>query len=202
MSLKVNLLPEAKLASIENRNKRQKYTSLTLLIGSIVASIIIVLSLLIGYLLSTYQINVGVLNNLNNEISKSRDLEENASTLQNNLGSFYALNNNRTYASRIFTNLSNAIPSGVSINNLQINNDERVTISAKTNSFAEVSKTSESLKQYNINYKPQPDLERKPIFTDVNIDSISKSELDGVTVFTLSFKVDNSLLKNQKEVKQ
>lgn len=202
MSVRVNLLPEARLTTLKNKSKRHTYTTTAILSGAIVLSIIIVLLLLLGYLYATYQTSSDTLKNLNNEISKDKKLEEDASTLQDNLASFYSLNKNRTYASRIFTNLFNAVPPNVKISSFQISGDNKVAITAKTDSFADVAKTAESLTQYNINYKPQADLERKPVFSNVNIDSVSKGEAGSETTFAMSFKVDNELLKKQKGVQQ
>lgn len=201
MSLKVNLLPEARLSTLRNKSRKRTFTTITVLSGGVVATIIIVLALLQGFLFATYQANASVLKELDTEIAKDRALEEKATTLQENLAAFSNLNNNRTYVSRVFTNLFNAIPSNVSINNFQVGNDDKVTISATTNSFEDVAKTAESLSQYNTNFKPQADLERKPVFSEVNVDSISRGDTTGETTFTISFKVDNELLKKQKEVR-
>jgi hypothetical protein len=125
-------------------------------------------------------------------------MEQNAATLQANLASFYTLNANRTYASRIFLNLFKTIPGNVTINSLQIDDQDKVTISGIADSFADVSKFAESLKQYNVNFLPQRDLERKPIFNDVTIASVSKDTNSEKVNYSLTFSVDKELIKKQK----
>lgn len=198
MSIHINLLPEARILRLKNQAKRRTYATLAGLVGGITLAIIIVFGMLQVFLLSTYAVNENRIKALTKEVNANYDMEQNAATLQANLASFYTLNANRTYASRIFLNLFKTIPGNVTINSLQIDDQDKVTISGIADSFADVSKFAESLKQYNVNFLPQRDLERKPIFNDVTIASVSKDTNSEKVNYSLTFSVDKELIKKQK----
>lgn len=166
--------------------------------GGITLATIIVFGMLQVFLLSTYAVNENRIKSLTKEIDVNHDMEQSAATLQGNLASFYALNTNRTYASRVFSNLFKAIPGNITINSFQIDDQDKVTVSGTADSFADVSKFAESLKQYNVDFLPQKDLERKPIFMDVTITSVSKDTNTGKVNYSLTFNVDKELIKKQK----
>lgn len=201
MNIKVNLLPEAKLHKLRSQSKRRQFATIAGLTGGIVGAIIIVFAMLQVFLLSTFAINEGKMKDLEKEISSSKEMEQKTATLQANLASFYQLNDDRTYASRLFTNLTNATPAGITINDFEISEEDVVTVSGSAGSFAEVAAFAKSLEEYNVNYKPQPELERKPVFTEVKINSVSKDDNTTKVDFDISFKADRELLKQQSEKK-
>jgi len=196
MNIQVNLLPEAKLAKMRNQAKRKLYTSITTSIAVVFGVSCITFVMLYVFLIGTYQAGKNTADNLKQEISKSSVLEEKAATLQDNLAAFSTLNETRTYASRIFVNLFNVIPSNVSISSVSISGDGKLSITGTTDSFLDVSKLANSFELYNLDYLPQEGLERKPIFSSINITGLSKSE-GGKTSFTLDMKVDQEILKKQ-----
>ncbi len=200
MSIHINLLPEARLIKLRNQGKKRTYATIAGLVGGLVLATIIIIGMLQVFLISTYAVNEGKINSLNKELVSTKDMEQKSATLQANLASFYELNKNRTYASRIFTNLFEAIPENVSISSVEIDDQDIVTVTGVTDSFADVAKFAESLKQYNVNYKPQADLERKPIFTEVSISSVSKDGNTTKVNYSISFKVDRELIKGQQKV--
>jgi Tfp pilus assembly protein PilN len=197
MNIQVNLLPEARLHKLKNDSRKKFYGTLTGLIAAAFIAAIILFVMLQGFLLATYNLNKTKIADLNKSLDSSKDLEEKASTLQANLASFYQLNSNRTYASRVFTNLSKVTPSNITIDSLQIDNKNLVTISGTTDSYSDVSRFGESLAQYNVNYLPQPELDRKPIFKDIAIVSVTKDTTSGKVNFSITFNVDANLLKKQ-----
>ncbi|TXI86701.1 MAG: hypothetical protein E6Q36_08825 [Chryseobacterium sp.] len=198
MSIRINLLPEARMLRLKNKAKKKTYATLAGLVGGITLATIIVFGMLQVFLLSTYAVNENRIKALTKEVNVNRDMEQSAATLQGNLASFYTLNANRTYASRIFSNLFKTIPGNITINSFQIDDQDKVTISGTADSFADVSKFAESLKQYNVDFLPQKDLERLPIFKDVTITSVSKDTNSGKVNYSLTFNVDKELIKKQK----
>jgi len=197
MSIKVNLLPEARIAKLRNRSRKTRYIAAAGLVGTSVLAAIVVLIMLQVFLVSTFaqgDFNIG---KLNTDIDKYKNTEQVSATLQANLASFYTLNNSRTYASRIFSNLFKAVPDNITISSVAIDNKGIVTISGTTDSYISVSKFASTLQLYNVDYLPQPDLERKPIFIDPSITSVSKAQ-EGKVSFSIGFKVDQSLLKQQR----
>jgi len=197
MNIQVNLLPEARMHKLRNASKKKTYATIAGLAGGIALAAIIVFLMLQGFLTATYAANNNKINSLNKELETSKPMEQEAATLQNNLASFYQTNKNRTYVTRFFTNFFKMIPDFVKIDSVSIGGDNTVTIAGTTNSFADVSRFANLLEQYNLNYLPQPDLDRVAIFTDANFTSVSKDTKTGKTTFSMTFKVDQDLLKKQ-----
>ena len=197
MSIQINLLPEARMAKLRNKSKKTRYIAVASVVGGSVAAISIVLIMLQVFLVGTFAQGEDKIKNLNADISKSVTTEQVSATLQANLASFYTLNNSRTYASRIFSNLFKAVPENIVITSVGIDSKDVISISGTTDSFADVSKFAAILELYNLDYLPQPDLERKAVFTDTLIVSVSKST-DGQVSFSITCKVDQALLKQQR----
>ena len=197
MNIQVNLLPEARMHKLRNASKKKTYATIAGLAGGIALAAIIVFLMLQGFLTATYAANNNKINSLNKELESSKPMEQEAATLQNNLASFYQTNKNRTYVTRFFTNFFKMIPDFVKIDSVSIGGDNTVTIAGTTKSFADVSRFANLLEQYNLNYLPQPDLDRVAIFTDANFTSVSKDTKTGKTTFSMTFKVDQDLLKKQ-----
>ena len=197
MNIQVNLLPEARIHKLRNQAKKRTYSTIAGLTGGILLAAIVVFVMLQGFLAATYGANKDRINKLNAELETSKPMEEEAATLQANLASFYKLNNNRTYVTRFFTNFFKMVPSFVKIDSVSISADNTVTISGNTGSFADVSRFANLVEEYNLNYLPQEDLDRVAVFTDAEFTSVSKDTKSGKTTFSMTFKVNQELLKKQ-----
>jgi Tfp pilus assembly protein PilN len=197
MNVQVNLLPEAKLSKMRNKAKRRNYTTITILVAVAVAVVCVMLVMLRFFLAGTYNLDKNKKATLQSEVDKQKDLEEKATTLQQNLNAFYILNSTRTYASAIINNFFKAVPENVTISSISLDEKGKVTISGTTGSFADVSRFQSSLELYNVDFLPQPDLDRKAVFTNVSISSVNKAE--GKTSFSITFDVQKEVLKGQKK---
>jgi Tfp pilus assembly protein PilN len=197
MNVQVNLLPEAKLSKMRNKAKRRNYTTITILVAVAVAVVCVMLVMLRFFLVGTYNLDKNKKATLQSEVDKQKDLEEKATTLQQNLNAFYTLNSTRTYASAIINNFFKAVPENVTISSISLDEKGKVTISGTTGSFADVSRFQSSLELYNVDFLPQPDLDRKAVFTNVSISSVNKAE--GKTSFSITFDVQKEVLKGQKK---
>ncbi len=193
MSVRVNLLPEARMHTLELRARKRLFTTITTIMAVVAGTILVTLLLLLGYTYSQQRINAGRIVSLTSDIEKQRDLEQNASTLQEHLTSFGTLQASRLYVSEIFTNVGNTIPNGVKITNFQISSDNLVTVTGTAQSIAQVSTFSKALEDYNVDFKPQPGFDRKPFFTTVNITTVSKDVTTGEVKFTMTFQADPSV---------
>lgn len=193
MNLQINLLPEARILKLKDITRKRTITTVTVLVILVFGTVIATLLLLLGYEYSLHQANQIRVDNLKKENGTKRDLEQKSATLQANLASFADLQKSRLYVSEIFRNLGSVIPANVKINSFQISSDYVVTISGTAPSFAAVSTFSEALQQYNVNFKPQANLERKQLFSDVKITSVSRDSNSTSVAFTMTFKVDPAL---------
>ena len=197
MNIQVNLLPEAKLNKIRNKAKKRTYSTIAILLAVAVIITALLLVMLRIFLLSTYSLGEKTITELNTEVNKSKAMEQSSATLQQNLASFYRLNARRTNASRIITNFFKAVPDNVTITSIGLTDKGAFTISGTTGSFADVSRFASSLEQYNLDYLPQPDLDRAAVFSGVTINSVNKSE--GKTSFSITFNANDEVLKNQRK---
>ena len=197
MNIQVNLLPEARIHKLRNQAKKRTYSTIAGLTGGILLAAIVVFIMLQGFLSATYGANKERINKLNAELETSKPMEEEAATLQANLASFYKLNNNRTYVTRFFTNFFRMVPNFVKIDSVSIAADNKVTITGSTGSFADVSRFANLVEEYNLHYLPHEDLDRVAVFTDAEFTSVSKDTKTGKTTFTMTFKVNQELLKKQ-----
>lgn len=198
MSILINLLPEARILKLKAIARKRFATTLTIVVGVVFGTVLITLLLLLGYTYSTQKINQAKISGQKTEVSKFADLELKASTLQEHLNSFANLQAKRLYVSEVFSNLSNVIPSGVKVTSFQISTDYLVTISGTAQSFAQVGAFAQALQQYNVDYKPQQGLDRKPLFSSVNITTVSKDSSGGVVNFSMTFKVDPTLFQKSQ----
>lgn len=193
--LQINLLPEARMLKLQAMSRKRTANTVLIVSGVVVGTVIVTLLLLLGYTYSVQRANEGRITTLKKDVATQKDMEQKAATLQENLNAFAEANNSRLYVSEIFQNLSNVIPTDVKISSFQISDEYLVTISGTAPSFAAVSSFSEALQQYNVNFKPQANLERKPLFTDVVITSVSKQGDGSAVNFSMTFKVDPTLFK-------
>jgi len=197
MNIQINLLPEARIHKLRNQAKKRTYSTVAGLTGGLLLAAIIVFVMLQGFLAATFRANQSKIESLNKEIEPSKPMEQEAATLQANLASFYKLNNNRTYVTRFFSNFFRMVPAFVKIDSVAISADNTVTVTGNTASFADVSRFANLVEQYNLNYLPQPDLDRVAVFSAANFTSVSKDTKTGKTTFTMTFKVNQDLLKKQ-----
>lgn len=198
MTLQVNLLPEARILKLKSQSRKRLANTIVIFTGIVIATIIVALLLLLGYTFSLYQANQSRISTLKKDIDTQKDMEQKTATLQENLASFAGLQDTRLYVSEIFSNLSKIIPADIKISSFKISEDYIVTVSGTAPSFAAVSSFSKALQDYNLNFKPQANLERKALFSDVVITSVSKeSDTGGESVkFSMTFKVDASLFNS------
>ncbi|MEI8073055.1 MAG: PilN domain-containing protein [Candidatus Saccharibacteria bacterium] len=195
MILQINLIPEARLLKLQAMSRKRLALTVAIIVGIIVTTIISTLLLLMGYVFTVSRSQQSKVDTLNKDINSQAELEQSAANLQENLNGFYLLQNSRLYVSEIFKNLGNVIPADVSVSSFQISPDYLVTISGTANSYASVSSFSVALQEYNLNFKPQPNLDRKALFSSPTITSISKSDTGGSgnVNFSMTFKVDPTL---------
>jgi Tfp pilus assembly protein PilN len=194
----INLLPEARLSKLRDIQRKRLATTIMIAICVVVITIIATLLLLMAYNATVSSVNNGTISDLKADVAKSKNMEQDAATLQEHLATFANLNKNRLYASEIFSNFGNTIPSDVSVSSFALADDYTATISGTTTSIKQVSVFSNALEEYNVNFKPQPNLARKPLFSAVKITAVSNDATAAKVTFGMTFKVDPSLFKTKQ----
>jgi Tfp pilus assembly protein PilN len=197
MAVLINLLPEARLAKLRDVKRKRLATTVMIVVCVVILTIIGTLLVLMAYNATVSAANKGEITTLNEEIAKSKDMEQQAATIQEHLATFYSLNSSRLFASEIFSNFGNTIPSDVTVSSFALADDYTATISGSTSSIKQVSIFSNALEEYNVNFKPQENLDRKQLFSDVKITSVSKDNTSSKVTFSMTFKVDPSLFKTK-----
>ncbi len=197
MAVLINLLPEARLAKLRDIKRKRLATTVMIVVCVIILTVIGTLLVLMAYNATVSAANKGEINTLNEEIAKSKDMEQQTATIQEHLASFYSLNSSRLYASEIFSNFGNTIPAEVTVSSFALADDYTATISGSTSSIKQVSIFSNALEEYNKNFKIQENLDRKQLFSDVKITSVSKDNTTSKVTFSMTFKVDPSLFKTK-----
>lgn len=194
----INLLPEARLSKLQDIQRKRLATTVMIAVCIVVTTIIGTLLLLMAYNATVSSVNNGTISSLKADVAKSKDMEQGAATLQEHLDTFDYLNKNRLYASEIFSNFGNTIPTDVTVSSFALADDYTATISGTTTSIKQVSVFSKALEEYNVNFKPQANLARKPLFSDVKITSVSNDATASKVSFSMTFKVDPSLFKTKQ----
>lgn len=202
MAVSINLLPEIRMVKIRNAKRRKFITTLTILIGVITAAVVTGLIIVLGYYNNEYKSLQNKSKQLQAEVDKSKDLEQDSTNLQQHLSSFSKLNGNRIAASQVFANLVRTIPPQVIVKSFTIN-DKYVasitgSISNQNDSYKVLGTFTKALEDYNTTFLPPgipENYDRKPIFTDVTITQSAKDAANGNVSFGLSFKVDESVAK-------
>jgi len=196
----INLLPEVRVVKLEAARRRRLSTTITILVGLVMGGVIVGLLLIIGYYIGETKIRANTANTLQADVDKNKSLEENATTIQQHLASFQQLNGKRVSASLIFPQLLKTIPPDVTVTSFSLADANTATISGVAPSYKELGVLAEALQEYNVTFKPQPDLDRVPIFTNVTITQASKGTGPGnvassIVNYQISFDVDSAILK-------
>jgi len=198
MSVRINLLPEARLIRIRDRKKKQYYTLLALIVIIGVLGILTVLVLFYGARIAQKNLNQGTINKLKTDVAAQRELELNSATLQEHLASNDSLNNKRIYVSEIFNQLVKTLPPKVKLSSLRVDEDYGVAIQGTADSLKTVGTFAKALEDFNVNFANLPETERKPFFLEVTIEQVTKQSDSETVNFTIKFKVDRSLIEKFK----
>lgn len=198
----INLLPEVRVAKLQAAHKRRLSTTITVLVGLVLGGVIIGLLLIIGYYIGETKIRTNTAKNLQAEVDKSKDLEENATTVQQHLASFVSLNGKRVSASVIFGQLVKTIPPDVTVTTFSLTDANSAAIGGTAPSYKELGVFAQALQDYNVTFKPQPNLDRKPIFTNIVITQSSKGTgIAANTVnYQITFDLDASILQSNANI--
>lgn len=202
MAVKINLLPEVRVVKIKASAQRRLATTVTIVIGLIFTGIVIGLIFIIGYYAAESAQRKSEASNLQHDVDQFHDMELDATTLQEHLKSFSNLNASRVAVTEVFTQLVKTIPPDVSVNSFSLDPNYTATISGIAPSYKELGVFTKALEDYNVSFKPQSDLDRKPIFSNVAITASAKDTTTNAVSYTITFKVDQAIVKNNQDVAQ
>lgn len=199
MSVRINLLPEARMVKLKNQQTKRLVTVVCLVLCSSVGIILVVLLLLLGARNIQFATNKSNIEELNQKIAGKANVEQDVAWFNTALTEADRLSNNRILISQLFSQLAKAAPEGISIASLSADPDYKVKATVEAKDFNNVALFINALKTYNVEFNPIPGFERVPVFTNVDVQAVTKRKQTDSANFEVTFKVDEKLVKKFRE---
>lgn len=199
----INLLPEVRVIKLKSAHNKRLATTLTILLGLVLAGIIVGLIVVIGYYAGESRLRDNQAQSLKRDVDKFHTTEEQATTVQQHLASFSNLNSKRIAVTAVFSNFVKTIPPQVSISSFDLNENYEVSVSGTADSYKTLGVFTKALEDYNTSFKPQTNLDKAPIFSNVAILQSNKDATTNSVSFSMSFSVDKKIAQaNLNQVNQ
>lgn len=194
MSVRINLLPEARLLTLKSKQTRRLVTVISVIACSSVGIILITLLLLLGARNVQYATNTSKIEGLNKDIEAKKGVEQDLAWFNASLTTGAKLNDNRILISKLFDYLTKAVPDGVSIVDISVDKDYLVKADVKARDYSNVALFLKALNTFNVDYGFIDGLDRKQVFTDVDVAAVAKAKQSSGADFEITFKVDQDLV--------
>lgn len=204
MQVLINLVPEARLIKLKQKRNKRLLTTVTILVGVVMATVAGTLIVLIIANQALYAVNESTIKDKKGQITEinKNDMEKNAATLQEHLATFKSLNESRLFASKIFAEFSQTIQQDITPKSFDVADDYTVSISGVAKSPQDVSKFAVAIDQYGTTYKKKEGADPTDYFNGVEILTVSRNGESGETSFTMSFKASQSVFSRKNPVKK
>lgn len=199
MSVRINLLPEARMVKLKNQQTKRLVTVVCLVLCSSVGIILVVLLLLLGARNIQFATNKSTIDELNQKIASKKDIEQDVAWFNGALTEADRLSNNRVLISQLFARLGEAAPEGIKITNLTVDPEYKVKASVEAKDFNNVALFINALKSYNVEFNPIPGFDRISVFNDVDVQAVTKRKQTDDANFEITFTVDEQLVKKFRE---
>jgi Tfp pilus assembly protein PilN len=196
MSVRINLLPEARMIKLKNQQTKRLVTVICVVLCSSVGIILIVLLLLLGARNVQYASNKAKIeDDLNKKLESKKNIEQDLAWFNGAVLEAYTLSNNRVLISQLFDRLTDAAPDGIKITNLSVDEDYAVKASVEALDYNNVALFMNALRMYNVSFGYIPGFEREPVFHDIDVQSVTKGKEDSGADFEITFVVDEKLVE-------
>lgn len=198
MSLRVNLLPEARILKLKNQQTRRMVTIIAMLVCTSVGASIVILLLLLGTRTLQYRANSDTILEKKKEIEAKKSVEEDVTWFNDSLDASYSVSNGRILISQLFDQLTQALPKEVKMTSLSVDPGYQVKATVSAPDFNTVALFGNALSTYNTYAEKRiTGLDQKAVFTNVKIDSVSnkKNKSSDQKEFSVVFSVDKDLVQ-------
>lgn len=199
MSVRINLLPEARMLRIKNEKTRR----LVLLISVIVCGSILVINAILLLLLGARQIAIAKNNSdiaaIKKDLANKQTLEKEVTTFNQSLKTASQLVDRRIYLSYIFDETAKALPTGTKLTDFSLDATYKAKASVTAKDYDTVATYIAALQQYNVTFGSVPGLAKGPVFTDVKVTSVSQKDRNGEAKFDVTYQVSKDLVNKAKE---
>lgn len=199
MSVRINLLPEARMIKLRNQQTKRLVTVVCLVVCSSVGIILVVLLLLLGARNIQFATNQGKIEKIDKEIASKEAIEQDLAWFNGALSEADSLSKNRVLISQLFSRLGEAAPDGIKITELSVDPSYQVKASVEAKDFNNVALFMNALKVYNVEFNPIPGFSRTPVFKDVDVQEVTKRNKKDGANFEVTFVVDEQLVKKFRE---
>lgn len=205
MSVRVNLLPEARLIKLRNQQTKRILTIICSVIVGGIAVALVVLIVLLGARNIQSSANLKTKQGLDDQLAAKKKVEVSALTFNIALSESERLSNNRILISQLFDRLTAALPKNVRLTDITVDPTYKIKASVSAPDYNTVDLFGDALRTYNTGQDPKRNiagLDRKVVFTEIRIDSVSTNKSvannNGKT-FDVTFQVDPALVQKFRE---
>lgn len=190
MAIQLNLLPDVKAQYIKSERTRRTAIAISLVV--IVASfglVALMASVVYGAQKLALASSNKKIDQLSKELKNTKDIEK-MLTVQSQLGSLDTLHNSKTVNSRLFTYLTQIVPSNVQLSSVKVNLEDNT---------ATITGTSDNLQSNNVfvdtlkftRYQVDGSQDQSQAFSDVVLTTFSRD--DKGASFTINLSYDPAL---------
>jgi|GEM_PF-904424 len=198
MSIRINLLPEARLLKLKYQQTRRLTIIICTLIASSIGATLVILLLLFGARVVQFNGNKDKMAELKKNIDSKSQVETDSAWFNAALVGANTATDKRILISQLFVRLNEALPRDVKLTDFSVDQDYKVKASVKAPDFSTVDLMGDALRSYNVTNRLITGFPAKPVFTDIRIDSVStgKSNQASTTkLFDVTFGVDKELVQ-------
>lgn len=194
LKAKVNLAPEVHQTNQRNKQRKKLAATVATSVGIVCAIIVGGLVLLVGAQKVTIAAQNNEIKKRQNEIEQIADLKR-AVTIQEHLKSWKDINSQKVYLSRFFDVLQEFAPQGISISNLELTEDNLLTVTVTAKGYPLATKFAKALEAANVQVGKNASESSQPYFSNVELQAVSDNG-DGLISFKLTTQMSGQVVQN------
>lgn len=191
---KVNLAPEVHQTNQKNKQRKKLASTIATGIGITCGIIVGGLVLLVGAQKVTIAAQNNEIKKRQNAIAQIDNLKR-AVTIQEHLKSWDEINSQKVYLSRFFDVLQEFAPQGISISNLELTEDNLLTVTVTAKGYPLATKFAKALESANVQIGKNASESSQPYFSDVDLTAVADNG-DGLVSFKLTTQMSGQVVQS------
>ncbi len=194
MSILINLLPDIRQAKLREGRRRQLVTGVSVSIWVVCGGLLVLLSIYEGGQKIIISRDSNTINQKEQTLRAVPNLLS-AYTAEEHLASLPSLYGQRVYITKFLQAYSASDPTAVTLNSLQVDAQNNLTIEGTGQTYAAVAKLARALADSNVTVGTGASPTNMPYFSNVQIGQLDYTPGQGVT-FTLSAILSSGVVSN------
>jgi Tfp pilus assembly protein PilN len=192
VSILINLLPDMRQAKLRERRRRQLVAGVSVMIWAVCGAIIVFMSL---YVAAQKVIINNATNSINSEKKQLSDVPNiiDAYTAEQHLASLPGLYSQRVYMTKFFDAYTQANPQDVTLNSMNVDQSNLLTVNGSGKSYAAVAKLARALEAANVKVGNGAQASNTPYFTNVHIMNVQNSGAGTNSKSGVQFSIEATL---------